>query len=141
MSTKFIRAVLIIAGVFAVGCVWLVIVLIRGNQTFDWKEITATVVKVEVDGEPGRGIRGWATKVRYRAEGKEYESIVNEYYAEKNVRVFINPNDPTLVVANQGPQVEHLAAPILAIGGSALSGVVLILIAISTRTGSGPAIT
>ncbi len=133
MSTKFFKTGLITVAVFAVGCSWLGFAWVRGNRTYDWQEVPATVVEVDLD-RPGsrRGtIYGWETTVRYRANGKQYESIVNEFYDKNQVTVYINPDDPTHVVATRGPLIQHMAPPILLTVVSGLFGIVLLLIALS----------
>lgn len=90
-----------------------------------------------LDNTAGRTVtgkkRGAISKIRYQVEGEEFEATLNDLVYGPKATVYVNPNDPTQVVAKRGVTTKSVARPMILTVASGLFGVVLCLIAFSPK--------
>ncbi len=79
-----------------------------------------------------RKFGGFVSTIEYQYDGVDYKSKLPEYKLGK-IEVFVNPLEPTEVVAERGATMVTLARPIIGTVGSGLFAIVLVLIYFSPK--------
>ena len=79
-----------------------------------------------------RKFGGFVSTIEYQFDGVDFEAKLPEYKLGE-IEVFVNPFEPTEVVAERGATMVTLARPIIGTVGSGLFAIVLVLICFSPK--------
>lgn len=124
--------------VFLFCIAWLYVAWSHGNKSLDWVQVEANVTGVSEEetllpnAMQRRRFGGFVSTIEYKFDGIDFESKLPEYKLGK-IEVFVNPDEPTEVVAERGATMVTLARPIVGTVGSGLFAVVLVLICFSPK--------
>ncbi|MDB4534665.1 DUF3592 domain-containing protein [Vicingaceae bacterium] len=123
--------------VVAIICAtWVGFAIVNGNKTYDWQPTKAKVVKI---GQKRGAIQrntfaGFYAVVKYQFESKEYTvTLYDEYKPESETTVYVNPDDPSQIVADQGPQFRDMGIPVIVGSVALLFGIALVMIKLSPK--------
>lgn len=119
--------------VFVASAAWLYAAMAQGTATEKWVATPATIGTSYAD-RNRRGRRNAVhTPVVYVYDGVEYQGAVDDFLLQGSGTVYVNPEDPTMVVGNPGPNLQHYGRPLIVTIASGLFLVVLGLIAFSPK--------
>ncbi len=118
---------------FLVSAVWFFGAMSEGWKTNSWTAVEAHIGQSEAP----RNINGRRTSVktlvRYKVAGQSFEAYVDDLLVAGRGTVYVNPEDPTQVVGNPGPNLQHYGRPMIITIASGLFVIVLGLIAFSPK--------
>ena len=121
---------------FCIG--WLYVAWSHGNKSLDWVQVKANITGVSEEetllpnAMQRRKFGGFVSTIEYQFDGVDFEAKLPEYKLGE-IEVFVNPFEPTEVVAERGATMVTLARPIIGTVGSGLFAIVLVLICFSPK--------
>lgn len=120
-------------GVFVASSIWLVITMMQGYSTQDWQPVPAQIEQSETAKNLSGRSKSVRTTVTYMIGGETYTRDVDDFLVGGSGTVYVNPEDPSQVVGERGPNLQHYGRPMIIAITSGIFLIALGLIALSPK--------